>query len=80
MRHPQNSMNPFNAEIWDPGLLLAKDKSNHTRQKSLRGNGADSDFSAASSDDDDSHKKGGKPPSGQRKISFNKESFVFKRR
>jgi hypothetical protein len=72
-------MNVFNAEIWDPGLL-AKDKSNHTRQKSIKGNGAESDLSAASSDDEDGHKKGGKPPSVQRKISFSKESFGFIRR
>lgn len=62
-------MNPFHAEIWDPGLLADKEKSNHTRQQSFKGNG-ESDMSAASSDDDDGHRKGGKPPSGQRKISF----------
>ncbi len=73
-------MNPFHAEIWDPGLLADKEKSNHSRQRSFIGNAAESDASAASSEDEEGYRKAGKPPSGQRKLSFSKEGFGFKKR
>ena len=61
-------MNPFHAEIWDPGLLEDKEKSSHQVTKS-KGPGSESDASTISSDDED-HQRKGKPPAGHRKISF----------
>jgi hypothetical protein len=69
LKSKNTRMNPFHAEIWDPGLLEDKEKSSHKVTKS-KGPGSESDASTLSSDDEDYHKKSSKPPSGHRKISF----------